>query len=171
MIHICIFSGHEGQLRPDKKFYFTLFGGFTLTRPTLARQILGHRRAKADGRSERTRPFFLTIFGGGSIEAPTLAEEFIDLRELLNSKTLYMEDWERTVAELDQAEASISSLTLFGGFSECELPSENAEIEGIARHRHLGSISENAGRVLQFGIGQRDADRRATIRRALLEPA
>ena len=167
MIHVCIFSGHEGRLRPDKKFYLTLFGGFTLTRPTLARQILAHRRARANGRVERSRPFFLTLFGGGAIKAPTLAEEFIDLRELFDSGALNLDEWGPFMAELDSSDASVSSLTLFGGFDECKLPSENDEVEGLALHRHLGNISESASHVLQLGIGQKDAERRATIRQAL----
>ena len=171
MIHICIFSGHEGPLRVDKKFYLTLFGGCDLTRPTIARQIQALRRAGTNGQVERPRAMFLTIFGGVDIKAPTLAEEFVDLRELLSSGALTMEEWGRCMAELDRSDASVSSFTLFGGFEECKLPSENDEVESLALQCHLGGVPQTAGHVLQFGIGQRDAERRATIRQALLASA
>ncbi len=167
MIHICIFSGHEGQLRPDKKFYLTIFGGCDLIRPTLARQVLGHRRATAAIRRPRPRTFFLTLFGGVDIIAPTLVEEFVDLRELLNNGVMTMAEYEQALADFDQIDLSVSSLTIFGGLDEYQLPSENKEIEGIALQRHLGNLSGNAGRVLQCGIGQRNAERHATIRQAL----
>ena len=41
----------------------------------------------------------------------------------------------------------------------------------LALHRHLGTIPESAGRVLEFGIGQRDAERWATVRRAVATTA
>ncbi len=168
MIHVCIFSGHEGELRPEKKLYLTIFGGCTLHRLTLARQILAHRQAKARDMPGRPQPFFLTVFGGVDIAAPTLAEEFMDLREVLDGGGLIMAEFERALADLDRFDASSSSLTLFGGFTECKLPSENEEVEVLARHRHIGNISASAGGVLQLGIGQRGADRRATVRKALL---
>ena len=156
MIHVCIFSSHEGDLRAVavKKLYLTIFGACTLHCLTLARQILAYRREKAGNEPGRSRPSFLTVFGGVDIVVPTLAEEFIDLREVLDGGALTMTEWERALADLDRFDVSYSSLTLFGGFTECKLPSENEEVEGLARHRHLGNISANAGGVLQLGIGQ-----------------
>ena len=61
----------------------------------------------------------------------------------------------------------IRPFTLMGGFSEMVLPSEEEEIEGLAVQRHLGNISDSAGEVLQYGIGRKDVERRATLRRAL----
>ena len=105
--------------------------------------------------------------GATEINAPTLAEEFIDLQELLRSGELRMDDWERHAADAGRSDVSISSFTLMAGFSECELPSENEEVDSLALHRHLGNIPESAGAVLQHGIGQRGAERRATLRRAV----
>jgi len=198
MIQVTIFSGHEGRLRSDRFFYFTLFGGCDLVRPTIARQLMALRgreeRDRADGRGQhagmgpspgfrvanmelvgrhgerghrRGGPFFLTIFGGVDIKSPTLAEEFLDLREMISGGALTLEDWDRAMASLGSADIPIASFTLFGGFDECELPSESEEIDSLAIQRHLGNISESAGRVLQLGIGQRDARRSATVRRAL----
>ena len=169
MVHICIFSGHEGQLRNEQKFYLTLFGGCDLVAPTIARQIMALQRAKETGHVERPRPFFLTIFGGVEIRVPTVAEEYLDLREMLTSGALTMEQLDRSIPELDRAGASVGSLTLFGGFDECMLPKENKEIEALALHRHLGNIPEAAGGVLQYAIGQRQGERRFTVRRALAE--
>ncbi len=168
MIHVCVCSGHEGELKHDKRFYLTLFGGCTLTGLTIARQVLVARRARENGRGGRAKPFFLTICGGGEIKVPTLAEEFVDLRELLQSGALTLAEWDRALSDPDGVEASISSLTLFGGFNECALPTENEEVEGIARHRHLGTITERAGKVLQLAVGQRRSERHATVRQAVL---
>jgi hypothetical protein len=171
MIHITVFSGHDGQLQPDKRFYLTLFGGCDLVRPTVARQLLHERQAAQSGRPPIHPPFFLTIFGGVDIKYPTLTEEFLDLREMLNSGLLTMEDWDRSMAQLGRTGTSVASFTLFGGFGECELPSEEEEVDSLAVQRHLGNISESAGRVLQYGIGQRGSERVAALRRAFLTPA
>jgi hypothetical protein len=167
MIQITIFSGHEGRLRPDKYFYFTLFAACELIRPTVARTILARRQQAPGTPVHVPRPFFLTLFGGVSLKAPTLAEEFSDFRELINSGLLTLGDWDQVLASVAQPEASCSSFTMFGGFDECELPSENEEIEALALQRHLGVISPGAGQVLQLGIGQRDSQRLATLQRAL----
>lgn len=171
MIHITVFSGHDGQLQPDKRFYLTLFGGCDLTRPTVARQLLHERQVAQSGRPTTPPPFFLTIFGGVDIKYPTLTEEFLDLREMLNSGLLTMEDWDRSMAQLGRSSTNVASFTLFGGFGECELPSEEEEVDSLAVQRHLGNISESAGKVLQFGIGQRGSERVAALRRAFLTPA
>lgn len=168
MIQVTIFSGHDGRLRFGKMVYLTVFGGCDLARPTIARQLVAQREAERQGRAPMPKPFFLTIFGGVDIKSPTLAEEFIDLRELLGTEVLTMPDWERSIAGMSRAESSIASFTLFGGLDECELPSENQEIDALALHRHLGNVSEAAAEVLQYGIGQRDAERYAIVRRAIL---
>lgn len=166
MFQVCIFGGHDGQLRPEKKFYLTIFGGCDLTRPTIARQILAQRRAE---RSElpRQQHFFFTLFGGVDIMQPTLAEEFIDMREMIKSGVLDVKDWDRAMADLARVDSSIASFTIFGRLSENELPKENKEIESLALQRHLGNIPPNAGQVLQYGIGQGGAERTATIQRAV----
>ncbi|MGB2984544.1 MAG: hypothetical protein WBE26_01565 [Phycisphaerae bacterium] len=171
MIHVTIFAGHDGRLQPSKRFYLTLFGGCDLVRPTIARELLTQRQAEREHRRADHRPFFLTIFAGVDIKSPTLAEEFIDLREMINSGLLTMQDWERSIVQLGQSDGAIASFTIFGGFDECELPSENEEIDSLAIQRHLGNIPESAGQVLQYGIGQRGAQRTATIRQAILATA
>lgn len=170
MIQVTVFSGHDGQLRHDRLFYLTLFGGCDLVRSTVARQILARRRERRDLAPVR-RPFFLTIFGGVDIKAPTLAQEFLDLREMLHGGLLQREELDGWLAELHESEGSVGSFTLFGGFDECALPSENEEIDSLGVQRHLGNVSEEACRVLQLGIGQRDSERRATLRRAVMVDA
>ncbi|MFH1108465.1 MAG: hypothetical protein V1790_04605 [Planctomycetota bacterium] len=171
MIQFCIMSGYDGRVRPERKVYVTLMGACDLKRSTVARQILAQRFQEREGKTHPPRQFFLTIMGAVDIKCPTLAEEFIDLREMINSGTLSMDDWDRAIADLGRSDISIASFTLMGGFSENELPSEEEEIESLAVQRHLGTISDSAGQVLQFGVGQRDAERRATLRRAVLADA
>lgn len=171
MIHVTMFAGHDGQLQPDKRFYLTMFGGCDLVRPTVARQLLHERQVAQSGRPPTHTPFFLTIFGGVDITYPTLAEEFLDLREMLNSRLLSMEDWDRSMAQLGRAGTSVASFTMFGGFGEFELPSENQEVDSLAVQQHLGNIPESAGSVLQYGIGQKGSERTATLRRAVLATA
>jgi len=171
MIQFCVLSGYEGRIRPERKVYVTLMGGCALKRSTVARLILVQRLSEREGRTNPPRQFFLTILGGVAITCPTLAEEFIDLREMINNGTLSMDDWDRTMADLGRSDVSIASFTLMGGFSENGLPTEAQEIESLAVQRHLGTISDSAGQVLQFGVGQRDAERRATLRRAVLADA
>ncbi len=188
MIKITVFSGHEGHLRWDTAFYLTLFGGVDLVRPTVARQILSskseqpprvdpERDAGLVGRAEKAlfgtpqhkthRPFFLTIFGGVDIKSPTLAAEFMDLREMVRSESLTLEDWDRSISMLAHANFAPSSFTLFGGFDECSLPSETDEVESLALQQHMGNISGKSGQVLQMGIGRHEAERLATVRRAI----
>jgi len=171
MIQFCILSGYEGRVRPEPKIYVTFMGGCSLRRETVARQILTQRLHEREGKTHPPRQFFLTVMGGVDITCPTLAEEFIDLREMINSRTLSMDDWDRAMADLGRSDVSISSFTLMGGFSENELPTEEQVIESLAVQRHLGTISDSAGQVLQFGVGQRDAERRATLRQAILADA
>ncbi len=168
MIQFCIMGGYEGVIRPEKKIYVTLMGGCDLQQTTVARQILNRRRQAAEAQPAPRSQFFLTIMGGVEIHCPTLAEEFIDLREMIHSGVLSMSDWDQAMADLGRSEGSYASFTLMGGFSESQLPTEEQEIESLAVQRHLGNISESAGEVLQFGIGQRNAERRATLRRAIL---
>ena len=171
MIQFCIMGGYEGMIRPERKFYFTLMGGAELRRPTVARQILAQRQNAAQGLPKAPWQFFLTIMGGTEIISPTLAEEFIDLREMVQSGSLSMSDWDQAMADLTRTDVSVGSFTLMGGFSENTLPSEDQEIESLALQRHLGNISDRATEVLQYGIGQRNSERRATLRRAVLTEA
>jgi len=171
MIQFCIMGGHEGRVRPERKLYVTLMGACELTRQSVARQILTRRQQEKDGRPGPPAQFFLTLMGATEIKCPTLAEEFLDLRQLISSGALTMEDWDRATSDLGRLDVSIASFTLMGAFSENELPSENEEIESLAVQRHLGNISSAAGQVLQLGIGQRESERRATLRRAILAEA
>lgn len=168
MIQVTVFSGHEGLLRFDRLFYLTIFGGCDLVRPTIARRLVAQKSAARDGHPEGRRPFFLTVFGGVDISAPTLAAEFLDLRETIESGLLSLDDWSRAMAQLGHADGAVGSFTLFGGFDECKLPTENEEIDSLGVQRHLGNISMAAGQVLQYGIGQRGAERNSTVRRALV---
>ena len=170
MIHVTIFGGHDGQLHPNKRAYLTLFGACEVKRPTVARQLLEQRQRSGNPRIDN-KPFFLTIFGAAGIKAPTLAEEFIDLREMISNGLLPREDWVRCLAELGQTEGALASFTIFGAFDECDLPEEDEEVDSLAVQRHLGNIPESAGQVLQYGIGQRGAERTATVRRAILATA
>ncbi len=171
MIQFCIMGGYEGRVRPEKKIYVTLMGACELKRSTVARQILAQRINEREGRTRPPHQFFLTIMGGSEIMCPTLAEEFIDLREMINSGSLSMDDWDRAMADLGRSDVTIASFTFMGGFAENEVPSEEQEIESLAVQRHLGTISDSAGQVLQFGVGKRDGERRATLRRAILADA
>lgn len=171
MIHATIFAGHEARLQPGRRFFLTLFGACQLAWPTVARQLLAQRQAERDHRPPDGKPFFLTIFGGAGIKSPTLAEEFIDLRELISGGMLATEDWERSLVQLGHTGGAAASFTIFGAFDECELPSEDEEVDSLAVQRHLGNIPESAGQVLQYGIGQSGAERTATVRRAILASA
>jgi hypothetical protein len=187
MIKVTIFGGHEGRLNFDTQFYFTLFGNCEVVRPTLARQLVALRQAEREGRppdggpsddwhgrtraryrhSMRGSPFFFTMFGGTEIKSPTLAEEFVDLREAMDSKMLTAEDCERLIANVGLSEGSLGSFTLFGAFEEGKAPAEDKEVDSLAVQRHLGNVSEQAGRVLQLGIGQSEGERRAVLRQAI----
>jgi len=167
MVQVTIFGGHDGQLRGDKWFYLTLFGSCDLLRPTIARQLLANRGNEGQAVAPERKPYFLTLFGGVDIKSPTLCAEFIDLKEMLGAGLLTMTDWERAVTGLGQEGSGVASFTIFGGFNETALPSENEEIESLASQRHLGNVSESAGQILQFGIGQGGSERRATIHRAI----
>lgn len=167
MLQFCIFGGYEGRLRPEKKVHVTVFGACELVRPTLARQILS---ARETGLSRRPTPqiTFVTIFGGTEIRCPTLAEEFVDLKELYQSGVLSNFDWDRLMSEVAANDNDgFLTFTLFGGFEEAALPSEDVEAEALALHRHLGNISDEAGRVLQLGVGQQMTQRRSVLRQAI----
>lgn len=188
MLHVTIFSGHEGRFRPENRFYLTLFGATELKRPTLAKTLVHRKytRSQAGRQAEKKqpgvleqagiylpdaqkpgKPFFLTVFGGASIKVPTLAEELIDLQELLTSGEITRDEWASMAYTLDEAASASASFTLFGGFDECELPTEEEEIESLAVQSHLGTITDSARRILQTGVGQKDAERRAIVQRAL----
>jgi len=190
MLKVTIFGGHNGRLGHEGQVYLTIFGACELVRPTIAWQLISqrheeqrgpketapsdswqHRLGLNRGRGSRSKPFFFTIFGGTELKSPTLAEEFMDLREAIQNGLLTLDDVGRSLADLTHAEPSIGSFTIFAGFDECMLPKEDAEVDSLAVHRHIGNVSERAGGVLQMGIGQRAGERRATIRQALLVEA
>ena len=167
MLKVTIFAGSEVRLRMDGTLYITVFGGCDATRPTLASQVATRRQQGESRLSVLPRPFFFTVFGGVDIKSPTLAEEYLDLRDLLSSGVMAADQCERAIAELNHADSQTSSFTLFGGFDECCVPSEDEEVEALALHRHLGNIPDAAAQVLQYGVGQRDAERYAAVRRAM----
>lgn len=167
MLQVCIMGGHDGRLQPEKKIYLTMFGGVELTRPTVARQILTYRKKQSDGDFKPSRHIFITLFGGVDIKSPTLSEEFIDLRELLQSGQISLREWEVCMSDVAKFDSSISAFTFAGGFSESELPSEKEEIDSLAVQQYLGTISEQVIDILKFGVGQKDVDRRSTLRKAL----
>ncbi len=167
MVQVTMFGGHDGRLRYDKWLYITMFGGVELVRPTVARQILADRQNSSEQGSRKRKPFFFTAFGGADIKAPTLAEEFIDLQEMLRSGALTAAEWERALSDLGRDETGVGSFTIFGGFDERAIPSEDEEVDSLAVQRHLGNIPEPAAQVLQYGIGQHGSERTATLRRAL----
>ena len=156
MFQICILGGHDGIIRPEEKFVLTLMGGCDFKRSTIGRQILAERQQRKEGRP-RPKQFFLTILGGVDIKVPTLAEEFLDLRQLLDSGEITMDDWDRATADLGRSDVTIGSFTLMGGFSECELPSEEEEVESLAVQRHLGNIPNSAGDLLTYGAQTAEA--------------
>ena len=143
MFHLCLFGGHGGELSADRKLYLTMFGGCEVLRPTLAKQMLVLRHS-GRGRSGPPLHVFITLFGGTDVTAPTLAQEYLDLQNALRAGQLTLEQWDRDIAELGQAFRS-ASLTLFGGFDDAKLPSEDQELEDLALNRHLGYLSDAAG--------------------------
>ena len=100
-------------------------------------QVLGKlhqvtQKAK-DGGAPTPKMIFLTLFGATEIKCPTLAEEFMDLREAVQTGALDINRWDYYMTELDRwRSSSFISFTLFGGFSELELPNEEEEVESLA---------------------------------------
>lgn len=172
MLQVCIFGSYEGRLRANKRFFFTLFGAAELRRSTLARRILTERAQDRAVPHIRQRYIVITLFGSTEIKAPTLAEEFLDLQEALRSGALSLDAWDQFTADLARSdEDMVFSLTLFGGLEETGLPNEDEEVDSLALQRHLGNIGENAVQVLQMGVGQDDAHRRAVVRQAIAASA
>lgn len=169
MIQVTVFSGHVGELCCDKALYLTVFAGCTLSKPTVARRVM-LLRDHHETRMTRRKPFFFTLFGGVDVKSPTMAAEFIDMREMLNSKTLTMNDWDGIISRIGSFQDSVGSLTLFGAW-RCALPTENEEIDSLALQCHLGNIEDPARKILQTGIGQNGSERLAVLRRALLRTA
>ena len=189
MGQVTIFGGREGTLRYDGTIYLTLFGSCTMMKPTLARQIMIARQQQLDDPGSPQNPnhrdmwstmslamrrngrrrtsFFMTIFGATSIKNPTLAEELVDLQELLRSGELSLADWDRAMLSLSRLDRSCASFTMFGGFDEAELPTEEEEVNSLAMQCHLGNINDSSREVLQAGIGLSDSERRAVLHRAV----
>ncbi|MFQ5590376.1 MAG: hypothetical protein ACE5HE_04355 [Phycisphaerae bacterium] len=188
MIKVTLFGAHDGCLNFDTQIYLTLFGACEVTRPTLARQLLALRQAercestdnenrpnRLNGEARfrhrpplRGKPFFFTMFASAEIQSPTLAEEFVDLREAMDSGAITPADCDRLFAGAGLTDTSVGSITLFGAFEEGKAPPEDKEVDGLAIQRHLGNVSEQAGRILALGIGQSDGQRRAVLRQAVL---
>jgi hypothetical protein len=183
MLQLCVFGSYEGSLVPERRAYFTMFASSALRRPTLARELLALRQTAPDcpqpaspGGPPPTgnplaapgRNVIITVFGSTELKYPTLAEEFIDLREAVRSGALDLRQWDTYLPALTQWQRSTYlSFTLFGSFNEAVLPTEDEEIESLALHRHLGSIPDVGGQVLETGVGQSGSQRRAIIHQAV----
>jgi hypothetical protein len=168
MVHFCVCGAHGGQLSPDKRFYVTICGACELKRPTVAKQIVEMRRRSAAGMPQVRNHFFVTVCGATEIKVPTLAEEYIDMKEAVKGGMITLEEWDVAVAQLSADESyRVGSFTLMGAFEDCELPSENEEVDGLAINRHLGHIPEEAGTTLELGVGRSGSQRTAVLRRAL----
>lgn len=167
MINLCIFGGHGGQLGSTKRIFVTIFGGCELKRPTIARQIIDMKRSGATQLRPKTL-YFLTLFGGTEIKSPTLAEEYVALQDALRAGLLTHAEWDRAVGQLATTDGfEAASLTLFGGFSANELPTEDEELDALAVQRQIGNISSSATDTLMLAIGHEGAQRPAVVRRAL----
>lgn len=166
MLKFTIFASHDGQFRPGRMIYVTLFAGCELLRSTVAKDAISARGVGRDGNQPPLGPCMITIFGGTSIKYPTLAEEYVDLRDMLKSGTLTLDEWDRAAASAGVANASAASFTLFAGFNENETPSEDEEVNALAIQRHIGNVPDQAGNILQLGVGLPLAERIATVRRA-----
>ncbi len=167
MLQVCIFGGYEGALPANKRVFLTLFGGCTLHRPTLARQLLTSSKTKQTEIGKHTH-VAITLFAGTEIKAPTLAEEFIDLQEAIRNGVLTPDVVDQVSAGLlADSNENLFSLTLFGSFEDTTLPTENEEIDGLALQRHLGNISDDAAQILQKAVGQGGAPRRLMVKQAV----
>ena len=172
MFQICMFGSYEGRLRTNKRVFFTLFGACTLRRPTLARRLLTEGAQQAATGPRRARHVMITIFGATELKVPTLAEEFLDLQEAVRSGALSREAWNQFATDLARADdEGLFSLTLFAGLDEAALPSEDEEVDSLALQRHLGNINDSAVQILQLGVGQDEAHRRAVLRQAIAASA
>ena len=168
MFQVCMFGGYEGRLAANKRVVLTIFGACELQRPTLARRLLTRRARTNDPKPARHRPIVITLFGSAEITLPTLAEEFLDLREAIRSGALTPDALDHLLADLaTEDDGAAFSLTLFGACDETGLPGEDEEVDSLALQRHLGNISGNQLQILQFGVGQDEAQRRAVLRQAI----
>ena len=147
MIHFSAFGGTETQITPSLRVCITLFGGTELHRPTMARQILTHKRRGggfrgSGARFRRSHCFCLTLFGSTEVQCPTLAEEFVDFKSLLDSGDVTAEEWDEAMSFLAQEDAGVDFLTftLFGGFG-IEYPDRSDELKRLDKHLELGLIS------------------------------
>ncbi|MEE9295097.1 MAG: hypothetical protein V3W34_09095 [Phycisphaerae bacterium] len=171
MFHFCIFGSREGELTPDQKVCITAFGACELRRPTLAKLLIESRQRAKAGLPKRTH-FFITICGATELKLPTLAEEYLAMQEAVNSGVLTVGDWDAAMTHLSSDDVfQCDSLTIMGGFGSHELPAENEEVDGLALNRHLGHIPEQAGQMLELGVGQRGSQRAAIVRQAFATTA
>lgn len=168
MFHFCIFGAQAGQLSSSKRVYITICGGCELKRPTIAKQILEVKRRKEAGLPVYRQHLIVTLCGATEVKLPTMAEEYIDLQDALRSRHLSMHEWEEALVDISTDDnIRVGSFTMCGAFEADELPEESAEIDGLALNRHIGRISEAAGKTLELGVGQKGAQRVATLRQAI----
>ncbi len=168
MFHFCIFGAQAGQLSASKRVYITICGGCELKRPTLAKQVLERKKRHEAGLPVYRQHLIVTVCGATEVQLPTMADEYIDLQDALRSGQLSMREWEEVLVEVSTDDnIRVGSFTMCGAFEGDELPGESAEIDGLAINRHIGRIPEAAGRTLELGVGQKGAQRIATLRQAI----
>lgn len=168
MFQVCMFGAYEGRLAASKRVVLTMFGACELHRPTLARRLLAKSARANEVKPARYRPFVITLFGSAEIRLPTLAEEFLDLREAIRSGAVSPQALDHFLVDLSaEDDGAVFTLTLFGACDEAGLPGEDEEVDSLALQRHLGNISDNEAQILQCGVGQEEAQRRAVLRQAI----
>ena len=183
MFHFTIFGASEVTLSGQGQCIVTLFGGTEVRKPTLAKRLMQERHALSNRKSDpdynpnnvdkvlnvlqgntptglprtekRHRTFLLTIFGAVELRPPSIAEEFMDMRELVSSGLIDVDEWDQLVGRLYQMDDldSVSSFTLFGGMGEVAINQEE-EITKIHSAVGLGLIAEDEARALRSVVGR-----------------
>jgi hypothetical protein len=164
MVHLCTFGGHEGEQMSPGHVYVTLFGGTDLKRRTVTQRFMDEQHS--NGRGNQRAAFFLTIFGAASVQSPTLASEYVELMQSIRVGTITLKQWDDFASRYSLDRIDAGSFTLFGGFG-AEEPSQDAELDDLAMHRHLGQIPDAAAGVLMLAIGQKGKARSLAVRTAV----
>ncbi len=162
MLHVTFFSGTEGELPLSNFVSFTLFGRSRLRRPTLARRLLrlksveGHTPTLFERLFEVDRNILITLFGTTRIAAPTLMEEFSDLRGVVGSGSLTVEEGRRLLGSLAAGSGSrdlYTGVTLFG-CCRVRHPSVDEERKALDAAASAGILSDHERRELDSVIGR-----------------
>lgn len=167
MPHFCVFGGSEVQLEPEPTHCLTLFGSLELRRPPLASLIRSRSERNSNG-PFGGKHWIVTLFAGTEVSWPTLADEFLALKNAVASGVLTLAEWDRVMSSPSTlGPLGIRTLTLCGGLSADEIPTEEQEIDALSLQRHLGQISQRAGEILMLAVGQRGSTRLSAVRRAV----